>query len=234
MRFAFILFCVVLFTSNALWATIYVPDDYPTIQAAINISAASGIVIVRLGTYVENIDFLGRKITVRSEKGPQSTIIDGNQLDSVVTFTHRETKISVLEGFTITNGTGTSISYQPNGGGIYCYYRSDPLIVNTILWDNTALVGPEVWVGNQGYPSSPAISYSVVKGGKLSCHIEPGCSFNWGLGMIDADPRFVRAPMGDYHISWRSSCRDTGDNSVVSYTHDREGEIGRASCRERV
>lgn len=49
--------------------TWYVPDDYSTIQGAISdVSVVDGdSVIVRPGTYVENIDFLGKAITLMSE-----------------------------------------------------------------------------------------------------------------------------------------------------------------------
>ncbi len=57
-------------------ATIRVPADQPTIQAAIDVAAADDLVLVSAGTYAESIDFLGKRITVRSESGPEVTIID--------------------------------------------------------------------------------------------------------------------------------------------------------------
>ena len=65
---------LVLISTNA--ATIYVPDDYPTIQGAINAAVDFDTIIVRPGTYVENIDFAGKAITVKSEDGPDVTVID--------------------------------------------------------------------------------------------------------------------------------------------------------------
>ena len=38
--------------------TIWVPDDYPTIQGAIDAALDGDTVIFRPGTYVENINFL--------------------------------------------------------------------------------------------------------------------------------------------------------------------------------
>jgi len=63
--------------SLAFSATIYVPDNYAKIQGAIYAAANGDSVIVRPGTYVENINFMGKTITVRSERGPEVTTIDG-------------------------------------------------------------------------------------------------------------------------------------------------------------
>jgi hypothetical protein len=87
---------------------IHVPVDQPTIQAGINAAVNGDTVLVAPGTYLENINFLGKAITVASAKGPRVTIIDGNKKDSVVIFDHKETTTSVLSGFTIQNGYATT------------------------------------------------------------------------------------------------------------------------------
>jgi len=93
-----------------------------TIQGAINASLDGDIVVVRPGTYVENIDFgpggVPMAITVKSEMGPSVTFIDGNQAGSVVTFLSGEELDSVLDGFTLTNGSGNLIGSDFLGGGI--------------------------------------------------------------------------------------------------------------------
>ena len=43
-----------------------VPQDYPTVQAAINASADGDTVLVSAGTYAERTDFLRKDITVES------------------------------------------------------------------------------------------------------------------------------------------------------------------------
>ena len=111
--------------------TYYVPDDYATIQAAINDVSAGSTIIVRPGTYYENIDFIGKDINVVSEKGPFLTVIDGSQAGSVVTFNSGESLSAVLDGFTVTNGLASL------GGGIYCSYSS-PILVNNIITQNTS------------------------------------------------------------------------------------------------
>ena len=72
----------------------------------------------------EKIDFIGKSITVTSSDGPNVTIIDGGypvhpDLGSAVLFRSQEDPDSVLEGFTLTNGSGhPGSSYA--GGGICC------------------------------------------------------------------------------------------------------------------
>lgn len=119
-------------------ADIYVPDDQPTIQDAINTAVDGDSVIVRSGTYVENIDFLGKAVTVQSENGPDVTTIDGGRTASVVTFGNGEGPDSVLDGFTITNGQGSGFPPgNESGGGIYCE-SSSPVIKNSTIKDNEA------------------------------------------------------------------------------------------------
>ena len=56
-------------------ATIYVPDDYETIQDAVDNATAGDTIIVRDGTYNENVDVKKDRLTVRSENGPASTAL---------------------------------------------------------------------------------------------------------------------------------------------------------------
>ncbi|MCF7918640.1 MAG: right-handed parallel beta-helix repeat-containing protein [Candidatus Cloacimonetes bacterium] len=117
---------------------IYVPEDYTTIQAAINIAQSGDEIIVSPGIYQENINFNGKSIIVGSlfyaTGDPyylSQTIIDGNQNGNVVRFENGETATALLTGFTITNG------YADRGGGIYCYAAS-PTLSDLIIENNTA------------------------------------------------------------------------------------------------
>ncbi len=92
----------VRFSAQAL--VINVPLDQPTIQAGIDAASPGDTVLVADGTYYENINFLGKAITVTSVNGPASTTIDGSSTGNVVTFQSHEGRDSLLEGFTITNG----------------------------------------------------------------------------------------------------------------------------------
>jgi hypothetical protein len=99
--------------------TPHLPGDYPTIQQAIDAAAPGDKVLVDPGTYVENIDFLGKAITVKANGNPGTVVIDGGMpIDpdrgSVVTFKKYEGPDSVLEGFILTHGTGTRNIFSLN------------------------------------------------------------------------------------------------------------------------
>jgi len=111
-----------------------VPQDYSTIQAAIDAAIDGDTVLVSENTYYENIRYRGKAIIVGSLyviDGDTShiarTIIDGSsstQPDSgsVVYFVNGEDTTSVLCGFTIQGGTGTLGTFNGNGGLVW--YRS--------------------------------------------------------------------------------------------------------------
>jgi hypothetical protein len=140
----------VLFLSNMAHAAVwYVHPDSTlnAIQVAIDMCSTGDTVLVGAGTYIENINFNGMAITVTSEYGADTTIIDGSSpahpdTGSVVLFISGEDTNSVLEGFTITNGTGTvDPVYGPLGGGILCINNSSPTIDSNTITGNTAVYG---------------------------------------------------------------------------------------------
>ena len=122
--------------------------NFTTIQEGINASSNSDTVIVYPGTYFENVDFIGKDITVASlllttgdESYIDSTIIDGDHQGSVVTFENNETNDAVLMGFTIQNGSGNQTTVYNNwGGGIFINFSS-PSLKDLMIKNNSARSG---------------------------------------------------------------------------------------------
>ena len=137
-----VLFLILTLTAHpTLASTIHVPADQPTIQAGIDAAVDGDLVLVAPDTYVENIDFLGKAITLQSEAGAATTIIDGNETDTVVFFNNGETEASVIDGFTITNGMGIYYDLHHGlnlikGGGVTCFFSASPIIRNCSIIRN--------------------------------------------------------------------------------------------------
>lgn len=106
-----------------------------SIQEAIDAATAGSVIEVGPGVYVENLDFGGKDLVVRSTDGPAVTTIDGAGADTVVTFVGTETRAAVIEGFTITNGANTS-----RAGGVYVNGAS-PTIRGNVITGNEGCTG---------------------------------------------------------------------------------------------
>ena len=116
-------------------ATLRVPQDYPRIQAAVDAATDGDKVLVAPGTYYENIDFLGKAITVESETIPEETIIDAGGSGSVVTFALGEDRNSILRGFFLRGGINDIY-----GGGVRIR-RASPVIEQNIIEYNSSISG---------------------------------------------------------------------------------------------
>jgi subtilisin family serine protease len=130
---------------------------------------------------------------------------------------------------TIANNVVTGEGFENGyGGGLFCSYGNFTNIINSIIWDNSALKGPQLAIGT-GYeyyplPSTVDISYSDVKGGQSYVFIDTDCTLNWGAGNIHIYPIFVTGPLGNYYLSQiaagqsvDSNCVNTGSGSAVNF-----------------
>ena len=136
------------------------PADFASIQSAINAATTGDQIVVKPGRYHETLSFLGKSITVRSEKGPAATVVylEGQtrivQLDGDAT----------LQGFTITGGR------QRVGGGILVTGGANPIIEDNVIEGNTAAYNDATGFPGLGggiaieAPCEPVITRNVIRG----------------------------------------------------------------------
>jgi len=141
-------------------STWYVPDHFSTIQGAIDASNTGDTIMVRPGTYNERLYILDKALEIKSEMGPEATIIDGQSYGTVVyilTFTPGVDLL--LEGFTIRNGKALP---PIEGGGICCDTYSSATLKNNIIEDNQAYYdGGGIYID---FSSSVTISDNIIRG----------------------------------------------------------------------
>ncbi len=150
---------------SGLAAVLHVPQQYSTIQAAINAAVNGDTVLVSPGTYHENIQFRGKGITLASfyltthdTAYIDATVINGSQpvhADTASCVIIRGSGLATsndstaaLIGFKITGGTGTRWedehgpgSWYREGGGILVQYLSPRIGFNHITFNKaTSLV----------------------------------------------------------------------------------------------
>jgi len=126
--------------------TIIVPDDYPTIQEAINAANPGDTISVGSGTYYEHV-IVNKTVSLIGENR-NSVIIDGNSTGTVV---HVSADNVIITEFTIQNGgteegngieLGSDFNFinssiiTGNAIGIYVYNSHKNVVQNTELTDN--------------------------------------------------------------------------------------------------
>lgn len=103
----FLTLCLFAFTIpvSANGITWYVPDDFVTIQGAVNGATAGDTIIVRNGVYTENVD-VNKQLTIQSQNGYLNTTVvaldaDDHVFDVIVDSV-------TIDGFSIYGATGTA------------------------------------------------------------------------------------------------------------------------------
>ncbi len=175
---------------SSMQITVYVPSQYPTIQAAINAVSDGATIMVNPGTYTTagfyNVDYSGKDVTVQSVSGPAFTIIDCGGAGSNnrgFLFNNRETSDARLIGFTIKNGDVRTRPTQPekNGGAIKIESAS-PTIQNCIFENNQAFLGGAIHIMKTvGLPDDvyPTITNCEFRGNSANDG-SPGTNNNGG------------------------------------------------------
>ncbi len=111
MRFRFFpVLLIVLISVPSMAQEIYVPDDYSTIQEAINAANDGDTIVVRDGLYSVYLQ-INRSISLRSENGSAGCILEASTNDDVIEVHADNVSIS---GFTIRNGNDDGVDVEPD------------------------------------------------------------------------------------------------------------------------
>ncbi len=93
--------------------SVHVPDDYDNVVDAVAAVCSDSTVTVASGTYQGNIEAAGKALTLVSESGAASTVLEGDGTATVVALGTAGGE-TVFSGFTVTGGV------DEYGGGLYC------------------------------------------------------------------------------------------------------------------
>lgn len=204
--------------SNA--ATVYVPDNYPNIQAAIDGVKAGDLIYVRANTYNEHLT-ISKSLTLRSVDGSDKTIINGRGANVVITISNTS-KVSVI-GFGIIKGGHTG-----DGGGVYIENSS------AVILDQNAISGNSAKDGGGGgicaYHSGVRIKNNLIQSNSAS--------YGGGLS-LEACSGYVTGNTisGNSAASWDGGMRVTNSpkmlisqNTITDNTAQNVGGLMASHC----
>ena len=223
---------IVLGAARTATAQIVVPDDYATIQAAIDAANPGEIVTVRPGTYTENIT-LPSEIAVVGEEaartilrpagtGPTVSIV-GESGTVFAGFTLIDARVGIL----VESGTDVLIANTIVDGAAVAALDADALSTldaeNNVFRRNTIAIrrGVMANVRNNIFAENTETVQSPV-GANPEVNIEYNCFFrnadllqgtiDRGLGtnVVIGDPLFASAVNRDFHLREGSPCIDAG------------------------
>ena len=232
--FVFLFLAAIMSASlNDLFAdVINVPDDFETIQAAVNNTAEGDTVLVQPGVYNERVGMPPNNIVLTSlriiegdEDFIERTIIDGVNINrSTVRVADGTDERTVIDGFTIINGdtdygggiyianAGPTLRFlilsdndaDRGGGGLYVTRMSWPSISNSVIRNNFGFIGGGVVVING---SSLTVNDCVIEGNTTNEHgAGIHCTLDSELNLEDVIIRENEATMfgGGLHINART------------------------------
>ncbi len=192
----------------------HVPDDHASIPDAIAAAAPGDTICVRPGTWVGIVALQGRDVRLVGMGGPEGTILDGDELGSVVIIDRGEGPDTIVEGFTITGGRADDQANGHASGAGIRVSGSSPTLRHLVVTGNTVAYDSFNGGGIDLTDSSSTLSdihvhANTVEGGRgggiqltdchnvyledvvveaNSCHGEPG----GGISVDDSVANFSR------------------------------------------
>jgi hypothetical protein len=194
------------------------------------------------GVYTESVDFGTQEIWLQSTDGPQSTVLEAEEVGPVIRIDGRQTQASGVQGLTLRGGTGVAgdgsdalpVDYT-HGGGLFVR-SADPILLDLILADNqvtgrgggVALLNWEGRMENSVILNNLSTEYPQYAGGGLFLYESAGqingCTFqgNQALGE-DAD--------GGAIMQWKGGSELVGNRFVDNVAVGSGGALRSADAQ---
>src|SRR5437899_10979824 len=156
-RLAILCLCVSLSSLASAQNQIHVPAEAPGIQAAIFAAQNGDTIVVSPGFYPENLNFMGKNITVMSSDGAAVTTVDSG-FQSAAQFFNAENNGAVLKGFTFVHASGIQI------------FGASPIIEDNVITGNQSCQAGAIVLQN----SSAIIRRNTITNNGQFCGSTPG------------------------------------------------------------
>lgn len=184
-KFSPVLFALALASSlvlvpgavSASPASIHVPDDYPTIQTAIDAASPGDTIVVAAGTYTENVEVNKQLTLIGDVDQPSNVVVDAGGTGNAITLT---VDGCVLQGFKAQNGRygiyldgsngntlANNIANSNTRDGIYLDYSN-----NNTLTENTVSGNNESGINLDG-SNSNTLTSNYITGNNIGVKIQP-------------------------------------------------------------
>jgi len=217
-------------------AELNVPNDFATIQAAIDAAADGDSVIVAAGNYVENLS-LKTGVDVRGAEAARTFVEPETLADPVVLASSIDdvlfanfTIINAQLGFDVINSTNLQVANTvfDSAGQVALQIDIDSQVdvLNTVFWNNVnairratadAQITNVGFIGNVVTINSPISSIINPNTNVDNCGFfdnddlkESGVDLGYGTDAVIGDPQFVATDDFDFHLRQGSPFIDVG------------------------
>ncbi len=165
-----------LFAPFAVAADLLVPQDFPTIQAAVDQAGDGDRVLISPGRYVESVDVAGKQITIEGESGAEVTELAGEGAVGFLLRVDGAGSQLELRGLRLTGGFGEAGSDGAGPGGGLLVDGAAVSVHDCEFVDNAGITGGAIQVigGSLAVQNSRFAGNTALHGGAIFLEASAG------------------------------------------------------------
>lgn len=203
--------------------TVRVPDDYATIQEAIDAAYHGDTVLVAPGIYYECLDFNGKSIKLISEESADATIIHAGSVDcQLIRMVGSYLSGIEIIGFTFSGGRSSDHTIEVDGASplitncIFHHNNPDSASTNPILniRNSAAIITNNLFYDNGGYGGV------AIASGTNGCRVINNTfdNNNYGITIASSNSSLSDRVVANNIItnSWSVGLRGSGSSSYMT------------------